>query len=348
VIKRLFIVTLCVLIITQLCSCSNVNNAKVEKEKSEMDTVISLTAYGTNASKAIDAAFNRIAEIEQMASTSIDTSDVSRINQAAGKGYVKVHPETFKMIETSIKYNKLTDGAFDITIGSLIKLWAIGTENERVPAEDEINSKLPLVNSGKISVNSEDSSVKLMEEGMSIDLGGIAKGFAADEVLNIFRSYGIKSALINMGTSSIYALGHKLDGTPWSVAIQHPRKSDGNEFLCVLKLPEQALSSSGDYERYFIKDGKRYHHILSPTTGCPADSGVMSDTIVIDSSIPDCNMIADILTKATFILGVDKGFRIIDGMPGVACLAVTTDYKIYKSSNWKLPLDNVSSDFEVK
>ncbi len=346
-IKKLLTITLCVLSILQLCSCSDTGNAKVVEEKSAMDTIISLTAYGTNASEAIDASFKRIDEIEQMASTSIDTSDVSQINQAAGKDYVKVHPETLKMIETSIKYNKLTDGAFDITIGPLIKLWAIGTDNERVPSEEEIYSELPLINSGKISVNHEDSSVKLMEKGMSIDLGGIAKGFTADEVLNIFKSYGIKSALINMGASSLYALGQKPDGTPWSVAIQHPRKSDGKEFLCVLKLPEQALSSSGDYERYFIKDGKRYHHILSPDTGSPADSGVMSDTIVVDSSIPDCNMIADILTKATFILGVDKGFKIINSMPGAACLAVTTDYKIYKSLNWELPLNNISSDFEV-
>lgn len=346
-IKRIFTVFLCAISLFQLCSCSHSENTKVEQETFAMDTIIYLTAYGANASEAIDAAIARIGEIEQMASASIDTSDISQINQAAGEDYVKVHPEVLKMIETAIKYNELTGGAFDITLGPLIKLWAIGTDDEKVPSAEQIASALALAGTDKISINESDSSVKLMEAGMSIDLGGIAKGFAADEVLRIFKSYGIESALINMGASSIYTLGQKPDGTLWSVAIQHPRITDSQEYLGVVKMPEMALSTSGDYERYFIQDGKRYHHILSPSTGYPSDSGVMSVTIVVDSSIADCNMLADILTKATFILGVEKGFEIIDSMSGVACLAVTDDYKIYKSSNWQLSLDDISKDFVV-
>jgi thiamine biosynthesis lipoprotein len=312
-----------------------------------MDTIMNIKAYGSNASKAIDAAYKRIDEIEQMASASIDTSDVSKISQAAGKEYVKVHPEIIKMIETSVKYSKLTDGAFDITVGPLIKLWAIGTPDERVPSDSEIKAKLPLVGYNNISINEQDSSVKLLKEGMSIDLGGIAKGFAADEVLKVLKDYDIKSAIINLGGSSVYTLGQKPDGTLWSVGIQHPRKEKSAGYLGVLKMPQQALSTSGDYERFFIKDGKRYHHIINPATGYPADVGVMSDTILIDSSIPDCNMLADLLTKATFVSGVDKGLKIIDSIPGVSCLAVTTDNKIYKSAGWKLQLEDLSSDFTI-
>jgi thiamine biosynthesis lipoprotein len=113
-------------------------------------------------------------------------------------------------------------------------------------------------------------------------------------------------------------------------------------------MPQQALSTSGDYERYFIENGKRYHHILNPLTGYPADTGIMSDTIVVDSSIPDSNMEADILTKVTFVSGVDKGFKIIDNIPGVACLATTTDNKVYKSSNWKLQIDALSEEFSLQ
>lgn len=312
-----------------------------------MDTVIYLTAYGPKAEEAIAAAFQRIGEIEQMASSQIADSDVSKINESAGQDFVSVHAEVFKMIETSIKYAQLTDGAFDITVGPLIQLWGIGTDHEKVPTQEEIDSVLPLIGSDKISLNEETNSVKLTQEGMSIDLGGIAKGFTADEVLKIFKSYGITSALINMGSSSIYTLGQKPDGIPWSVAVQHPRKTDGQAYLGILNLSEQALSTSGDYERYFIQDGKRYHHILNPATGYPADTGVMSDTIVIDSSVPDCNMLADILTKATFVLGVDKGFQVIDSLSGVSCLAVCTNSKLYKSSNWKLTLNDLSSDFTM-
>jgi len=344
-VKKIISVLLCGLLLAQICSCSNADGEKAEKKKLAMDTVIDLTAYGPNAGKAIDAALERIDEIEQMASADIPTSDVSKINAAAGKEPVKVHAEILKMIETAIKYNKLTDGAFDITVGPLIKLWGIGTDSQRVPSADEITAALPLVDSGKITVNEEDGSIGLADAGMAIDLGGIAKGFTADEIEKIFTKFGIKSGIINMGASSVYTYGRKPDGGLWAVAVAHPRKSDGNAYLGIIHMAEYALSTSGDYERYFIQDGRRYCHILSPFTGYPADSGVMSDTVVIDSSVPDCNMLADILTKVTFVCGVEKGFRIIDGIPGVSCMAATTEYKIYKSLNWRLQFDEISPDF---
>lgn len=344
-VKKIFILIVCGFMLMGLCSCSNPAAEKVEKQNLAMDTVVDLTAYGPKAGAAIDAAFKRIADIEQMASADIPTSDVSQINGAAGTAPVKVHPEILKMIETAIKYNKLTDGAFDITVGPMIKLWGFGTDNERVPSDEEIAAAMKLVGSDRIVVDEAAGSVELAAKGMSIDLGGIAKGFTADEVIKIFKSYGVTSALISLGASSIYTLGQKPDGTLWSVAVQHPRKT--GDYLGVIDMPQAALSTSGDYERYFIQNGKRYCHIISPFTGYPAESGVMSDTIVIDSRVPDCNMLADILTKVTFVSGVDKGFKIIDGMPGVTCIAVTTDFKIYKSSGWKLALRDISPDFTV-
>ena len=137
----------------------------------------------------------------------------------------------------------------------------------------------------------------LTKPGMSIDLGGIAKGFAADEILRIFKEYGIESAMINLGSSSIYALGAKPNGDPWSVAIRHPRQ-DG-EYLCVVQLTDQALSTSGDYERYFIQNGKRYHHIFDPATGYPAEAGIMSSTVVIDGKTNDCCMLSGTLWVGT-------------------------------------------------
>lgn len=342
--KKISIMMALILITLIFNGCSK-SAREINKTSLKMDTVIQLKAYGTNANEAIDAAFVRIDEIEQMASNTIETSDISKINQAAGKEYVKVKPEVIKMLKTSVKYSELSNGAFDITIGPLIKLWGIGTDNERIPTDEEIKSKLPLVGYNNISINEEDNSVKLLKKGMLIDLGGIAKGYAADEVVKVFQKYDIKSAVISLGGSSIHILGQKPEGTPWTVGIQHPRKDKNQNYLGVINLAQQSISTSGDYERFFIKDGKRYHHILNPFTGYPTESGVMSDTIIVDNSIPDCNMLADILTKTVFVSGIDEGLKIIDSIGGVSCMAVGTDYKIYKSLNWKTKLDKVDSEF---
>lgn len=351
-IMKIFAVAVCIVAVTAcivvvaIKAYSN-QNQKVEKSAQKMDTIMTLTAYGTNASEAIDAAYKRIDEIEQMASSSISTSDVSQINDAAGEGYVKVHSEILKMIKTAVKYSKLSDGAFDITVSPLIKLWGIGTDDERIPSDSEIEAILRFVGYNNISINEQDSSIKLMNKGMSIDLGGIAKGFAADEVVKIFKEYGIKSAIISLGGSTIYTIGNKTNGGLWSIAIENPRSTESESYLGVINMSEKALSTSGDYERYFIKDGKRYCHIFNPFTGYPADSGVMSDTIVIDSDVTDCNMLADICTKIVFVYGVEKGFKIIDNVPGVACMAVTTDYQVYESSNWNLQIDDLDSKFKI-
>lgn len=329
-----------------MTGCSKSDKA-YEQQEFKMDTIMNLKAYGSKGEGAIKKAYNRIDEIEQMASAQIATSDVSKINDNAGKEYVKVHPEIITMLETAVKYSKLSEGAFDITVGPLIKLWGIGTENERIPAESEIKETLKLIGYKNISINEKDSTVMLLKEGMSIDLGGIAKGFAADEVVKIFKESGIKSALINLGGSSMYTLGLKPDKTLWSIAIQHPRKDKNGNYAGIIKMSDQALSTSGDYERFFIRDGKRYHHILNPFTGYPADAGVMSDTIVISGDNPHGNMLADILTKVTFVSGTDKGLKIIDGLDGVECLAITTDNKIYQSTGWSLGVEKVDSDFTV-
>lgn len=345
--KRIFVVSICILLVLQLTGCTG-QEQKVEKSAEKMDTVMTLTAYGENAGKAIDAAYDRIDEIEQMASSSISTSDVSKINKAAGKSYVKVHPEVLKMIKTAVQYSELSDGAFDITVRPLIQLWGIGTKNERVPSASEIKKVLPLVGYKNISIDEKNSSIKLMKKGMSIDLGGIAKGFATDETEKIFKKYGVKSAVISLGESSIYTLGSKPGGSVWSVAVINPRDTESSSYLGILHLPEIALATSGDYQRYFIKNGKRYHHILNPFTGYPAESGIMSDTITVDSNVADCNMLADLCTKIVFVYGVEKGFAIIDKIPGVACMAVTTDYKVYQSSKWDVELVDLNSKFTLE
>jgi FAD:protein FMN transferase len=344
-INTIFALEICVVILLSLTACSK-KEEEVDKQAFKMNTIVEIKAYGSKAGEAIDAAFKRIDEIEQMASSSIETSDVSKINSAAGQEYVKVHPEIIKMIKTAVTYSKLSNGAFDITVGPLVKLWGIDTADEKLPSDSEIKAVLPLIGYKNISIKEADNSIMLMKKGMSLDMGGIAKGYVADETVKILKDYGIKNAIINLGGSSVYTLGQKPDGSLWSVAVRHPRK-DKNNYAFIIRMPEQALSTSGDYERYFIKDGKRYHHILNPFDGYPADTGVMSDTIVISNDISGSNMLADILTKITFVSGIDKGFKIIDSIPGVECIAITTDQKIYKSSGWKHDVEEISPDFTL-
>lgn len=344
--KKLCILILCISIILNLSSCVNDKKQYYEKSNILMDTVVTLSAYGENSREAVEESFKRLSEIDEMASSNINTSDVCKINNSSGKDYVEVHPEILKMIETSIKYSKLSNGAFDITIGPIINLWGIGTDNERLPSEEEIKAKLPLVGYDKISINKDNNSVMLKEQGMSIDLGGIAKGFAADEVLKIYKKYNIENGLINLGSSSIYALGKNKDNNNWSVGIQHPRSEDPNEYMGVIKLSNESLSTSGDYERYFIKDNKRYHHIINPKTGYPVDNGVISDTIVIDNDIPDSGMLADVLTTTVFALGSEEGLKLINNLSGVSCEITTSDYKVYTSEGFKDKITDLNKDFQ--
>lgn len=351
-IKKICIMILCTMLIFASAGCSKQGqkvdeSQRVDKTALKMDTTVSLKVYGPNADKAITAALARIDEIEQMASNTIETSDISRINQAAGKEYVKVHPEVIRMLKTAVKYSELSNGAFDVTAGPIIKLWGIGTDNARIPAESEIKASLPLVGYKNISINEEDNSVKLLKEGMSLDLGGIAKGFTADEVIKVLKDNGVKSALISLGGSSIYTLGKKSDGTPWRVAVQHPRVERNQGSLGVIVSSDETIATSGDYERYFIQDGKRYHHILNLSTGYPTDNGVISDTIVIDNDMPDRNMVADILTKMVFVSGVEKGLKLIENMPGVSCMVITSDFKVYRSSYWNVEMTDWNPEFKI-
>lgn len=344
--KLIYVLGVSILLTLSLSACSKVSENKAyEKNFITMDTPMKLTAYGPNAQKAVDESIQKLYELNDMASSTISSSDVSKINNAAGKNYVKVHPEIIKMLVASQKYSKLSNGAWDITVGPLINLWGIGTDKAKVPSEDEIKSKLPLVGYEKIIIDEKNSSVMLKESGMSIDLGGIAKGFAADEVLKIYKKYNIKDGLINLGSSSIYAVGKSENSHPWSIGIKNPRNEIAGNYLGIIKASDEALSTSGDYERYFIKDGKRYHHILNPSTGYPVDNGIMSVTVMVSGDVADNSMLADIMSLTVFELGTEKGIKLIDSMPNLACEITTTDYKVYKSSRFKGRISNLSNDF---
>ena len=323
--------------------------APYERSGVVMDTVVTLSASGPEAKAAVDESFDRLAELEAMASTTIDTSDAARIKAAAGRDYVEVHPEIYHMLEVSQQYSELSQGAWDITTGPLIELWGIGTDHQRLPAPEEVAAAQKLVDYHKLHLRAQDHSVMLEQAGMSVDFGGIAKGFAIDEIRKIYEAHGIQDGLINMGSSSIYGVGKNKDGKPWNIGIKHPRKEDKDAYLAIISLENTALSTSGDYERCFIQDGRRYHHIFDPKTGYPADHGVMSDTIVIDGSVPDSGMISDLLTTAVFVLGSAPGKAFLESLPGEIQGEVTSsDFKVWCADGFEQKLQKLHKDFTIE
>lgn len=307
------------------CFSRQDQNKPVVKTSFLMDTLVKITAYGPGASDAIDKAFDEILEIQNKMTAKGETSEVISINNAAGKGKIKVSEETINVIERGLYYSHLSAGRFDITIGPLIELWGIGTEAAKVPSEAQLKAATQLVDYKKVLLNKEENSVMLERENMGIDLGAIAKGYAADAVKEVLLNEGVDSAAIDLG-GNIMLIGSKPDGSPWRVGLQSPFDTRGNIFA-TLEVVDKTLVTSGTYERYFEYQGKRYHHILDPQTGYPVENGLSSVTIIANSS-----MDADGLSTAAFALGLKDGMELIKKTPGISAVFVTDERKVYTSS----------------
>jgi thiamine biosynthesis lipoprotein len=329
------------------CSGCTHPGQSFDKSGIAMDTTVSLRASGPEAQEAVTEGFQRINELDALASAQNPQSDVSRINKAAGREYVQVDPAIYEMISFSQQYSEKTDGVWDITVGVITNLWDIGNDDQHIPSQEEIDGGLKKVNYKDVLLRPENHSVMLAKEGMSIDLGGIAKGFAVDEIRKIYEKHHIQSGLINMGASSMYAVGKTGKGKPWNIGIKHPRSDKDGDYLGIVSIENQALSTSGDYERYFIQDGIRYHHIFNPHTGYPADSGVMSDSIVIDGSVEHGGMLSDMMTTVIFVLGPQQGMALIEQMPDVECEITGTDGTIYMTDSFQNHFSDMNSDFHT-
>lgn len=293
-----------------------------------LGTVINLKAYGRKAEKAIEEAIKRLNNIDDKMSAFKENSEISKINLNAGVVPEKVNKDTYFVVKNSIKYSKILEGTFDPTIRPLVKLWNIGAEKEFIPPKINIGEALKLVNYNDVILDESNHSVMLKNKKQALDVGGIAKGFAADEVRDIFYKHNIKSALIDLG-GNIFALGSKEDKTPWKVGIQNPLKPRG-EYVGILSVKDKSVVTSGNYERYFMKDGKRFHHIIDPKTGYPSQSKIISATIISDNSID-----GDGLSTGVYILGIDKALRIIEEIQGIEAIFITEGKEVYITSGIK-------------
>ncbi|MDQ0150979.1 FAD:protein FMN transferase [Eubacterium multiforme] len=303
----------------------NENSKECTQNAFLMNTIIDLKYYGKNSQKAIDESMDKLNEIDNNMSLTKDNSEIVKINNNAGKRSVKVNDGFLSVVNKAIYYGRLSDGAFDISIRPIDKLWGVGTKNERIPKEKEIKENLKFVNYKNIETDNFNKTIFLKDKNMAIDLGGIAKGYAADELVKILKENNIKSGLINLG-GNVYAYEKDKNAKPLNIGIQDPKEKNGQTFATV-KVKNKSIVTSGNYERYFIRNGKRYHHIMDPKTGAPSESGIISSTIISDKSID-----GDALSTATFILGVKKGMELINSLNGVEAIFVTKDNKVYTSS----------------
>lgn len=324
-IKKIIGIMLCIVV---LSGCSEKDKEPLTKTVYALGTVITINLYNEGSEELLDTLTKRIVDIEQKMSTSISTSDVSKVNQSAGENWVKVSEGTYEVIKRALYFSKLSEGRFDLTIGPIVNLWGIGTEAANLPNQAAISAALILVDYNKIEINDDEMSIYLPIKGMSIDLGGIAKGYVADELVKILKEKKIKKAMINLG-GNIYAYGVKDSGNEWKIAIQNPY-DQRNEYFGYIELIDKTVVTSGPYERYFEEDGKIYHHIFDAHTGYPIEGDIVSVTVVSDKSIE-----ADALSTVLYTFSQEDGLKLIESMDGVECIYVDKDNQIVLSSGLK-------------
>ena len=274
-----------------------------------LDTACEITIYdmeGMSEDKAagiIDQAFAGIREYENMLSRTVEGSDVYRINHAEGKS-TEVSEETLDVIRTGLLMAELSGGKFDITVGALTDLWKFTSDNPSVPEDQEIRKALETV--GYENITMKGNEVGLSDSETRIDLGGVAKGYIADKTGEYMEAQGVTKAIINLG-GNITAIGEKEEDTPWTIGIERPY-SDRSEIVGSIKVSDKTVVTSGIYERQFVEDGVRYHHVLDPQTGYPAETDLEAVTI---TAVKGNSGFCDSLSTACLILGKEKAHRLV-------------------------------------
>ena len=306
------------LLAVQFFSCHPSNIRHVERNGFLMDTVIRISLYDLRSEKSLhklaDDVFTYMLSIENLVSAYIQGSDVQRLNQEAGGDFSPVSKDTQHILQSALQISEKTEGSFDITIGPLKTIWGFDTNSQpRVPDVAEIQTYLKLGNYHQVEL--KDGSARISVPGLGIDLGGIAKGYIIDAAVRWLQDAGVLGGLIECG-GDLRVFGHHPDKRTWKIGIQNPRNERGS-LIGIASLNDLSIATSGDYERFFIKDGTRYHHILDPETGFPS-RGAISVTVIA----PDA-MTADALATAVFEMGAERGLSLIDTIPDVETLIVT-------------------------
>jgi thiamine biosynthesis lipoprotein len=310
-----------------------------------LGTIIRISIHdGDYGQEDLEAVFERVAEIEARMSTSeedYDTTELLEVNRAAGDRPVQVSEDTFAVLERALEFSRATRGAFDVTIWPLVRLWDIGSGGESVPDDEAIERARALVDYSELELDPGSESVYLPRDGMGVDVGAIAKGYAADEAERILRDRGVEHALLDFG-GNILLIGNKPDGSDWRIGVQRP-DATRSEFIGVVRAANQTVVTSGPYERFFVEDGVRYHHILNPDTGYPARNGLQQVTIIADRS-----MDADAVSTATYVLGLSAGLDYVESVEGVEAIFVTEERHVYMTQGAAPVFTLTDEDFAIR
>ena len=297
-----------------------------EREDFIFNTKVYQRIYTNNcdANKILEKATRKMKDYEYKFNFFKEDSEVSKINNNAGEKFVKVSQETFEIIKQAKYYSSITDGLFDITIAPLVKAWSINTENPNILSKEKVDDLISLVNYNDIILDEKNLSVMLKKENQKIDLGGIAKGYIADKIIDFYKDNNILYSLVNIGGN--IKLSEKKDNEIWNIGIYEPQKHS-DEILCSLLLKNTSVVTSGGYERVFKCNGEYYHHILNSKTGYPCKTDLKSITIISENSIQ-----ADAFSTSLFIMGKVKAAKFMKNN-NISGVMITEDDEIIISNH---------------
>jgi FAD:protein FMN transferase len=312
----------------------------VHRSHFTMGSQVTITAYVDDEARAVaafEAAFAEFDRLDKLLTVWTPDSDVSKINAAAGTSAVKVSDDTFDAISRALALSGLCEGKFDITFGGLSGLWKFDhDQDDAIPSDADIAARLPLIGWEMVTIDAAAKTVKLEKAGMKMHLGGIGKGFGVDHAVAILKQAGLTDFMVQAG-GDLYVAGRHGDRA-WRVGIRDPR-GPPSAYFAAAEVTDATFSTSGDYERFFIKDGKRYHHIIDPDVGRPAMASRSVTIMAKDATL------AEGLSKCVFILGPEKGLKLADATPGVGVVIVDADNRVHisKRLEGKVRLDHQPS-----
>ena len=339
--KKIISFFVAILLVFSFIGCTEKKKAEpIYRTELFMGTAIKVTVYDKQDEEILDKAFKRIIEIEDLVSINKDNTEITNLNKNAGIKGVKLSEDSFNIIKKGLEYSKLSNGGYDVTIGPLVKLWSIGLPEAKVPNKDEIKNVINKIDYKKVKVNDETKEVFLEDKGMMLDLGSIAKGYAADEIAKVLKENNVKQAIIDLG-GNIYALGLKDGDQDGKVGIQDPFTERGNVVGSV-EVSNKSVVTTGIYERFIEKDGIKYHHILNPKDGYPYKTDIAGVSIIADKSVD-----ADGLSTLVFTKGLDEGIKFIEDLDGVDAIFITDDRKVYTTKGIKDNFKMINESFTL-
>jgi thiamine biosynthesis lipoprotein len=297
-----------------------------------MGTTFTVYLYSSDrqtATAAFDAAFEEIERIEEALSNYRPTSELSRINRLAARQPVTTDPEVFRLLQISFAYSRRSEGAFDITVGPLMRAWGFFRSGGHYPTDVELSRARASTGWTQVALDPARRTVKFLSPGMELDPGGIGKGYAVDQVVRVLRDAGITSALVDAGSSTLYALGAPPGKNGWKVVV--PTPGDRTHAISEVFLRDNSLSTSGSYEKFFRLAGRTYCHIMDPRTGSPVQG--MLQTTVIAATGTD----SDALSTTIFVLGAEAGRKLLESIPGTSAIWITEAVGQPQIEPWQWP-----------